>query len=88
MYAAKLDREQLAEVCSIMQKTVFQPGERLMAEGESGDTFFVMSGGTARVTMAEKFVRDLTAGDSFGEIALIYNQPRTATITATTLCTP
>lgn len=42
--------------------------------------------GTCNVTMGRRSVRDLNPGDGFGEIALIYNQPRTATVTATADC--
>ena len=42
--------------------------------------------GTCNVTMGRRSVRDLKPGDGFGEIALIYNQPRTATVTATSDC--
>jgi cAMP-dependent protein kinase regulator len=83
---AKLDRDQLTEVCAIMQKSSYAAGQPLMSEGENGDTFFVLVEGTASVTMGTKFVRDLGPGDSFGEIALIYNNPRTSTIQATSTC--
>ena len=84
---AKLDREQLAEVAGVMQVEMFEPGAALMSEGENGDTFFVLAEGSASVTMGKTFVRDLVRGESFGDIALIYNQLRTATITAKTTCT-
>jgi CRP-like cAMP-binding protein len=55
----------------------------LTREGRPGREFFVLIDGTARVTKGEKKVADLGAGDWFGEIALITNSPRTATVTAT-----
>ena len=44
---------------------------------------FVLVDGTARVTKSGRKVADLGAGDWFGEIALITNSPRTATVTET-----
>ncbi len=55
----------------------------LTREGRPGREFFVLIDGTARVTKGEKKIADLGAGDWFGEIALITNSPRTATVTAT-----
>jgi hypothetical protein len=71
---AKLDSEQLTQVASIMTKAVFKQGDPLMAEGEQGDTFFILRSGSCSVTMGRRQVRTLEAGDGFGEIALIYNQ--------------
>ena len=83
---AKLAHEQLVQVASIMGKASFKKGDALMREGERGDTFFILQAGTCAVTMGRRQVRNLKEGDGFGEIALIYNQPRTATVTATSDC--
>ena len=81
---SKLDPGQLSEVAMIMQRESFAPGQPLMTEGENGDMFFIVSDGTCDVAMAGRHLRELPAGEAFGEIALIYNQPRTSTIVAKT----
>ena len=58
-------------------------GAVLTREGRSGREFFILVEGTARVTRGSRKVADLGAGDWFGEIALLTNVPRTASVTAT-----
>jgi CRP-like cAMP-binding protein len=40
-----------------------------LSEGEPGDAFYVLVQGLVRVTIADRFIRNLQLGDSFGEIA-------------------
>ena len=54
---AKLDSEQLTQVASIMTKAAFKQGDPLMAEGEQGDTFFILRSGSCSVTMGRRQVR-------------------------------
>lgn len=59
-------------------------GNVLIAEGDPGDRFYVLAEGTIAVTKNGVHLSDRGAGDHFGEIALLRNVPRTATVTALT----
>jgi MFS family permease len=57
--------------------------ERIVTEGERGDDFYVIVRGGVEVTATGKPPQPLHEGESFGEIALLREVPRTATVTAT-----
>ena len=71
--------ERLAQ--SLVPRTV-APGDDVFREGDAGDMFWVIERGTAVVTSGGRFLNELRAGDSFGEIALLRDVPRTATVAA------
>lgn len=71
--------ERLAQ--SLVPRTV-APGDDVFREGDAGDMFWVIERGAAVVTSGGRFLNELRAGDSFGEIALLRDVPRTATVAA------
>jgi CRP-like cAMP-binding protein len=77
------DRE-LASIATLLRERTFPAGTQVVTEGQGGAGFFIVESGSARVTVAGKDVGTLGPGDHFGEIALIADTPRTATITAET----
>ena len=81
---ADLDPRELQSIASSMKERTFGAGETVTAEGRSAAGFFVIADGEAEVSTHGEHRRNLGPGDHFGEIALITDTDRTATITAKT----
>ena len=75
------DRE-LRDVANSMKERTFKGGDTVMQEGKGGVGFFVIDEGTASVSVGGEERGQLKSGDYFGEIALIADIDRTATIVA------
>ncbi|CAG9311323.1 PKG_8 [Blepharisma stoltei] len=57
-------------------------GQKIVKEGDEGDLFYIIKQGIVSCTEKGREIRQMTKGDYFGEIALLYNTKRTATIAA------
>jgi CRP/FNR family cyclic AMP-dependent transcriptional regulator len=73
----------LKKLSKRMQERNFTEGEVVTAQGERGLGFFVIEAGNAAVSRNDEVVRNLGPGDFFGEVALIDEGPRSATVVAT-----
>ena len=73
--------KQLQFIASRTDELDLEKGKVLCREGQSGGDFFVLLSGAADVTAGGKTVRTIREGEFFGEIALLDNGPRTATVT-------
>jgi CRP-like cAMP-binding protein len=81
---ADLDEEELAQVALLFKQRRFTAGEPIVKEGAEGAAFFLIESGEATVTVRGVERAGLGPGDHFGEIALIDEGVRSASITATT----
>jgi CRP/FNR family cyclic AMP-dependent transcriptional regulator len=81
---ADLSKQEVQGLASSMKERTFKEGDTIATEGQTGIGFFVIEEGEATVTVGGQERGTLKAGDHFGEIALIDDGARTATVTAKT----
>ena len=79
-----LDRNHLEMLARSFKERTFPPGHAVAEEGSGGIGFFVIESGEATVSVGGEDRRKFGPGDYFGEIALIDEGARTATVTADT----
>jgi CRP-like cAMP-binding protein len=64
----------------------YAPGDVIIREGDTGDTAYAIKDGEVDVMVGGKVVEHLVSGGIFGEMALIDQNPRSATVVATIAC--
>jgi CRP-like cAMP-binding protein len=83
---AEMDAQQIALLSAQLQENQFQSGDVIMRQDEIGDTFHIVQSGRVRASVSEDDKETVVAergpGEYVGEIALLLDTPRTATITA------
>jgi CRP-like cAMP-binding protein len=77
-----LTRTIVEHLSSELQSATFEPGDLIIQDREPGELFYMIADGRARVCKNGKELRQMGAGESFGEIALLRRVPRTATVIA------
>jgi CRP/FNR family transcriptional regulator, cyclic AMP receptor protein len=81
---ADLDEPELEQVASLFKERDFPEGEVIIKEGSGGASFYIIEAGEATVTVKGDFRATLKEGDYFGEVALLDEGERMATVTAAT----
>jgi cAMP-dependent protein kinase regulator len=87
---SSLDDKDLETVISAMEEKHFKSGETVIHEGDNGDCLYLIESGALdcfkKYDDENKKIKDYTPGEAFGELALLYNAPRAATIVAVSDC--
>ena len=81
---ASCSKGELRKIASLADEIDFREGKVLIREGAPGREFFVLLEGKVDVARKGRSIDTLESGDFFGEVALVSNQPRNATITTLT----
>jgi CPA1 family monovalent cation:H+ antiporter len=76
-------KKELAQIATIADELDFKPEKTLIREGSLGREFFVLVDGTAEVQRDGKRIDTAGPGDFFGEMALLTDQPRNASVVTT-----
>lgn len=80
------------KVIDAVEEVKYNAGDIIIKQGDPGDQFYLLEEGTCEVWLPQpdnpepQMVKEYSAGDSFGELALLYNAPRAATVKASTNC--
>ncbi|MEX2211875.1 MAG: cyclic nucleotide-binding domain-containing protein [Gaiellaceae bacterium] len=81
---SQCSKKELEAVALVADEIDLREGKELTMQGRPGREFFVLVEGEADVRKDGRKIRSLSGGDFFGEIALVAQRPRTATVVATT----
>ena len=81
---AMLSSEGISEILTQGRRITAAPGDLMIEQGTVGDAFYALRSGQADVIRDGQLVGRLGAGSHFGEIALLRDVPRTATVIART----
>jgi CRP/FNR family transcriptional regulator len=79
---SKLPARELEYVARSVKERVYEPGAVIVKEGDPGLGFFLITEGRVDVSHRDHRIRDMGPGEFFGEMALMEETPRTATVTA------
>ncbi|XP_037101369.1 cGMP-dependent protein kinase 1 isoform X1 [Syngnathus acus] len=83
-FLSRLDDEQIAMMVDLLETSAISRGSEVIKEGTEGDSMYIVAAGELLVSQAGRDLRTLTSGDIFGELAILYNCKRTATVKAKT----
>ena len=83
-----IDTTEVTIVINAMEEKVFTPGQTVIQQGENGDCLFIVESGELdcykKINEKDQLLKSYGPGESFGELALLYNAPRAATVKSKT----
>ncbi|CAG8444074.1 15314_t:CDS:2 [Funneliformis caledonium] len=84
-FLTTLDQSEFSKLADALEPNIFEDGDTIISQGDPGEYFYIIEQGTVNVskitdTGTEQQLPSLTVGDYFGELALINDQPRKATV--------
>lgn len=84
-------QSELIDLLSTTEKCIFEPGETILTEGSTGNFMYIIIDGEVEIRKklavgGEKVLRKLGAGTCFGEMALVDNDVRSATVRSVAKC--
>jgi CRP-like cAMP-binding protein len=82
-FLSNLSKRELAMFAQQTDEVDVEPGKVLAREGDLGHEFFVITDGTAQVLRGDDVIAELGPGEFFGELALLNEERRMATVKAT-----
>jgi CRP-like cAMP-binding protein/Ca2+-binding EF-hand superfamily protein len=85
-FLQNVDEGLIADLASSLNLETFAAGAVIIAEGEPGDKFYLISAGMVRISVGGAMIADLSTGGYFGEGSLLTDAPRSATATAVQDC--
>lgn len=75
-----LEKNARTEIIKEMSLFSVEPNSILFEQGGSGNYFFIVKEGELTLTINDKLIKSFVKGDSFGELALLHNAPRSGTV--------
>lgn len=82
----QLDSDSRVLVLNSLEEKTAIAGEEIIRQGDEGDYFYILESGNVEFSVNKAYVSSSGPGSCFGELALMYNSPRAATVTATADC--
>ena len=81
-WLAELDKSTFNKIVNLFQERIYAVGEKIIKENGQVDGLYVIARGSVKVTIHNKLIDILGKGSVIGEISVLTNVPRTATVTA------
>ncbi|RJQ41125.1 MAG: hypothetical protein C4550_02300 [Nitrospiraceae bacterium] len=85
-FLSSLPEDEIKQITGSLKAQTFLPGQKVVEEGDFGDSIFIIISGKAKVVAhilgKEIELATLSAGDVFGEVAFLTGRPRTASVIA------